>query len=153
MAVDGQDERTTATGLFHFAHSYAASAITLTEHQVRATHRDAPIRYLFAHAAELYLKAFCRLHGVPVRELSGRSLGHNLEALVDKANTLGLGADPKLCACLAAMNNAILHRYIVTGARREPNLVDVRETCIKLNDQVGPLVYTAEGLTRAAPSL
>lgn len=151
--ADPHDERTTATGLFHYGHSYAASAVLLARHPVRATHRDAPIRFLFAHAAELYLKAYCRLEGVAVQELRSRSLGHDLEALADRAASLGLGIDASLRAHLAVMNDAMLDRYIETGGRQVLEIEAMRAVCVKLNDQIGPLIYKAEALSRAVPSL
>jgi hypothetical protein len=152
MEID-RDERTTAIGLFHFAHSYASSAIMLTQHPTRATHRDAPVRYLFAHAAELYLKAFCRMRGVTVTELRDRSLGHDLQALLERATALGLDYDTELHSHLLAMNDAIEDRYIVTGCRCVLEADAMRVVCARLNDQIGPLIYQAEGLSRSAPSL
>lgn len=152
MTLSG-DERTTPLGLFQFAHSYAASAIMLTRHPTRSPHRDAPVRYLFAHAAELYLKSFCCLNGATVRELSSRKLGHDLEALGARATELGLHIDSDLIARLAVMNDAILDRYIVTGARQVLENEEMLSVCARLNNEIGPLIYKAERLSRTAPLL
>jgi len=45
---------------------------------------------LLFHAMELYLKAFLSLKGIGEDELRSRVLGHNLIALANRAEDLGL---------------------------------------------------------------
>jgi hypothetical protein len=79
------EDRTTAIGLFHFAHSYASSAAALCDVKLHATHRDSPIRYLYSHAIELYLKSFLRMKEISVDELRSRDLGHNVAKCAERA--------------------------------------------------------------------
>jgi len=79
--MEADDEhRTNSVGLFHTAESYWRSAVALREAKVRATHPDNPIRLLYYHAIELYLKAFLRQHHSVCRRLregvSGRLSRH-----------------------------------------------------------------------------
>ncbi|MGA2514323.1 MAG: hypothetical protein ABSG37_12010 [Candidatus Limnocylindrales bacterium] len=46
--------------------------------------------YLLCHSVELSLKAFLLIQHVPLEELKRRQLGHNLQALLTRAQTLGL---------------------------------------------------------------
>jgi hypothetical protein len=49
-----------------------------------------PAYYLWGHSIELSLKVFLISHGVSLRELKSKNLGHNLTALWRKAVSLGL---------------------------------------------------------------
>lgn len=46
--------------------------------------------YLYCRSIELALKAFLLERGVAIAELKGRTLGHDLEAVLSRAKTLGL---------------------------------------------------------------
>lgn len=150
---EDSESRTTAVGLVHYAHSYAASAIALIQAKVDAVHAHAPIGFLFAHSMELYLKAFCRTRGVTVAELRSRSLGHDLEKLLERAEALGLEADPLLRAQFAFLNDAIRDRYIETGSRSMLPEAVMRDMCIKLHSTIAPVIYAKAGLRRRPPPL
>jgi len=77
-------------GWFLFADSYLACAEALRRSPPADLRFDAPVRYLLFHAMELYLKAFLRLKGIGEDELRSRVLGHNLVALANRAEDLGL---------------------------------------------------------------
>ena len=55
-----EEDRTNALGLFNSAECYRQAADILGTEHARALRFDQPIRYLFYHAIELYLKAFLR---------------------------------------------------------------------------------------------
>ena len=65
-----EKNRTSALGLFNFAHSYWASASALETKDVRASHADAPICYLYFHSVELYLKSYLLAEGHSLAELT-----------------------------------------------------------------------------------
>ena len=47
--AEDSEERTTPLVFFNYAESYRAAAETLEASDLKATHRDAPIRYLYYH--------------------------------------------------------------------------------------------------------
>jgi len=49
-----------------------------------------PVRHLYSHAIELYLKAFLRAEGVTEDEIRDMGSGHGLEDLYAECNSLGL---------------------------------------------------------------
>ncbi len=59
--LQDQDERTNSMGLFNMAEAYRLSAEALRKAGVAAGHAESPIRFLYYHAIELYLKALLRL--------------------------------------------------------------------------------------------
>jgi len=147
--LDGNLEaRTTPVGMFHYAHAYAASALTLNKVDVHTIHSDAPIRFLFSHSIELYVKAYLLLKGLSVEELASRGLGHNLKNLTSKAVKLGLSIPNEHRTWIELANEAILDRYIKTGARTVLLPESLAAICANLHEQIGPDVYAAYGLTR-----
>ena len=147
--MDGEAEvRTTPVGMFNYGHAYAASAAALNETKLGTTHSDAPIRFLFSHAIELYLKAFLLLNGVTVEDLRGRALGHNLKSLTSKAVKLGLNVSKEHREWIGLANEAILDRYIETGSRTVLLPNSLTAICSNLHEQIGPAAHLAAGLTR-----
>lgn len=142
------ETRTTPVGMLHYAHAYAVSAITLAKEDIGVTHSDAPVRFLFSHAIELYIKAYLLLKGVPVKELRSRALGHDLKKLTSKAVELGLDVSEEHRLSIEVANEAILDRYIETGARTVLLPDGWSEICSNLHEQIGPAVYLAAGLPR-----
>ncbi len=144
-----EDERTTPIGLFHYAHSYAASARELNKLALSITHPEAPIRFQYGHAIELYLKAFLRLQGLTVKELRSKPYSHNTKTMLDKAEEFGLYPILPYVDAIEFVANDTIDRYIVTGTRKVMPLDLMDDTCKYLHERIGPEVYKAEGLTRA----
>tara|TARA_R110001606_G_scaffold396872_1_gene571878 strand:- start:424 stop:936 length:513 start_codon:yes stop_codon:yes gene_type:complete len=144
-----EEDRTTTVGLFHYAHSYAASARELTKLKLKVTHPDAPVRFQYGHAIELYLKSFLRLHGLTAMELRSRPYSHDTKALHDKAEEFGLYLVLPHVHTIEFIANDTVDRYIVLGARKVIPLDMMDDTCRSLHERIGPDVYRAEGLTRA----
>ena len=111
------EERTTALGFYHYAHSYAASAIALSKASVDATHPRAPMTELFRHAIELYLKAYLKHKGVTVLELR-KHYGHSIKRLSKKALLLGLQISAGERALMLGLEDPSHDRYLRTGTRR-----------------------------------
>ena len=138
MEADDED-RTNPTGLFNTAVSYWKSAAALERAKVKATHPDSPIRLLYYHAIELYLKAFLRQHH-SVRELASKKFGHDTGKLSCRAGELGLSFDDEDQAVFAHLSDGdtlIRARYIRTGPFRWPPLDALDRTCRSLHDGVG----------------
>lgn len=147
------DDRTTPVGLFNYAHSYASSAAALREAKVKASHADSPIRFLYYHAIELYLKSFLLTNGVALEKLRSKAFGHNLQRLLKKAIALGLDATELHQQQIDVASDPIIDRYIETGTRVVLSAKALHSLCIHLNDQIGKQVYTNEGFTRKPPAL
>lgn len=145
------EKRTTAIGLFHYAHSYAQSASTISKAKVKATHDDSPIRFLYSHAVELYLKSFLRLNGISVAELRGQKFGHNTKKLVNKAIRLGLPVEDFQKQQIILLGDAIRDRYIETGGRTVLEIEALHALCEHLHKEIGPAIYQDAGIKRKLP--
>ena len=88
ISIMGITERMGPLGLHMYASAYldAARALPLP------TAPFEPVRpFLICHSIELGLKAFLSLHGAAMLELADGSHGHNLEAILKKADEKHLG--------------------------------------------------------------
>src|SRR3954468_3393419 len=89
--VEDDDERTGSMGLFNVAEAYRLSAIELEKAKVQSGHAHSPVRFLYYHALELYLKALLRQkHSIQVVR---DGFGHNTCRLANEAEKLGLVPD------------------------------------------------------------
>ncbi|MFK7881386.1 hypothetical protein [Roseobacter sp.] len=153
---DVEDEdRTTAVGLFNYAHSYASSAIALEGIKVKATHKRAPVYYLYYHAIELYLKSYLRAHSVSAEDLS-KKYSHRIRRTTNKAKSFGLvlrDVDEAVIDFMRQTDAVIESRYIVTGYK--PGMLTfepLQDTCRYLNDAIREKAYETVGGTHR-PSL
>lgn len=145
------DNRTSAVGLFNFAHSYAASAVLLSKSPPDdTTHPEAPVDFLAFHAIELYLKAFLRANGLTVLDV--KKVGHRLDHLRDKACELGLSFDDANGIVLLATHSMMERRYIKTGFKRRHSNELVFEVCRSLHAAVGASLR-ALALAKRLPSI
>lgn len=135
-AIVDEETRTSPIGLFNYAHSYAASAVTLAKVQPHdATHPEAPVDFLSFHAIELYLKAFLRAKGLTVRQV--KAVGHDLTGLRDKARDLGLAITDENGVIDLAAVSMMERRYIRTGFKQRHPHPLVFEVCRRLHREVG----------------
>jgi hypothetical protein len=136
-AID-DNERTNAVGLFNTARSYWHSAEHLNAANLKVTHPEAPVTFLFCHAIELYLKAFLRGAGKSVAEL--KQNGHRIANLAKAAVNAGLNIEPQQSEVLSHIDDgdvAIEARYIVTGFKRQPTIDALSEVSEALDKNVG----------------
>lgn len=145
------NDRTSAFGLFAFAHSYAASAVSLAKAPPPgAIHAGAPVDFLVFHAIELYLKAFLRARGFSVAGM--KKIGHRLTGLRNKAQELGLPVQDENGVIDLAEMSMMERRYIVTGAKqRHPDEI-VFEVCRHLHHEVGEALRSS-GLAQRLPPI
>jgi len=142
--LQDQDERTNSMGLFNMAEAYRLSAEALRKAGVAAGHAESPIRFLYYHAIELYLKALLRLrHDVEtIREEYGRKILR----LVAEAENLGLvvaDEDRKLYELMGDTDAVIDSRYIRTGSKTSPTIEALSRTGQGLRSEVGRLLQKA----------
>jgi hypothetical protein len=151
--MSDEDDRTTALGLFNFARTYWQSAVALKKANVRATHRDEPVTFLYCHAVELYLKAFLRAAGMSVKELREK-YGHNVVKLAEAARADGLDfadEDNEVIVLIKEMDPITL-RYIRTGFFTRPALEALDRTCRSFDESVETLLREQGLKTRPLPT-
>lgn len=127
--MDDEDDRTTAFGLFNFAHTYWASAAALRKIKVKATHPEDPQQYLYCHAVELFLKAYLRAKGASATELREK-YRHKLVPMGHVAAKEGLLVDDEVREVLELIDGlGTTLRYIRQGAFRMPTFEALERTC------------------------
>lgn len=130
------EDRTTAFGLFNFAHSYWKSASALTKAKVRATHAHDPIWYLYTHAVELFLKAYLRAKGATEDDLR-KKYGHKVSTLAADAEKDGLHFDDEDREVVGLMDQlGTTLRYIRRGPWTRPSLEALERTCRSFHQSV-----------------
>jgi hypothetical protein len=143
------DERTGSMGLFNVAEAYRLSAIALETAEVKSGHAHSPVRFLYYHALELYLKALLRQkHSiVVVRE----EFGHNTQRLVKEAEKIGLvpdDEDREVFSIMGDTDTVIEARYIRTGAKTWPTIEGLNRTSKSVRNGVGSLLRGAVVMVR-----
>ena len=135
------DERTNSLGLFNTAEAYRLSARALQAAKVRHGNADKPLRFLYYHALELYLKALLReKHSMATVR---NKFGHQIKLLVREAETLGLvvGEIDRFVLALIDDTDAMIDsRYIRTGTKRVAALEALDGTCKRIRDGVGTIL-------------
>jgi hypothetical protein len=138
------DARTTPELHFLTGRAYHASARSLMRNPIpRLAHGDAPIRALFHHAAELYLKAFLLRAGMTPTKLR-QSAGHDYERLIEAAQEHGLELAPdwvdvlKTLQAIGAFSRA---RYQSFGAQTTVVLQRLSDLCNALAPLIGSAVF------------
>jgi hypothetical protein len=107
--VEPPEELEAAWNFLNIANVYLSQAdqlLNLIRVQLKSSPAEhgLPIRHLYGHAVELYLKSFLRAEGVPEAEIRNRyTYGHHLELLYDECNRRGLAMNSTDAAVLDAM--------------------------------------------------
>ncbi len=89
-----EDDRVSWRGLYNYAEAYGRAADALAEN-LSGVWAEAPVKMLYFHAVELYLKCFLRHQGVTVAELKASRLSHKLKNIADAAIARGLSISPE----------------------------------------------------------
>ena len=135
------DERTNSLGLFNTAEAYRLSAMALPALKVNSGFAEMPVRFLYYHALELYLKALLRQkHSIATVR---NSFGHKIKLLVREAETLGLAVgeiDRFVLALIDDTDAMIDSRYIRTGTKRVAALEALDGTSKRIRDGVGTIL-------------
>jgi len=147
--IADDNERTNSMGLFNTAEAYWKSAVALKKAKVEVGHSDSPVRTLYYHAIELYLKALLRQH-CSVDVLS-KKFGHNTTRMTKKAEELGLSImdeDREVFALMGKTDVVIRARYIRTGSGTFPTLEALNRTGKSLRENVGTILRKAGIMVR-----
>jgi hypothetical protein len=140
--IDNQDEenRSTPLGYFNFADSYWRAAQHLHGTALKSTHPESPVRFLYYHAIEIYLKSFLRFNGISAKELRGRKFGHRICCLSEKAAALGMilqDENKEVISLIATTDALIRSRYLQTGYFSWPSVDALDRTCNSFRTSIG----------------
>lgn len=138
MVEIDDEERTNSIGLFNTAEAWRLSAMALQAQKVKSGHADQPVRFLYCHAIELYLKALLRQrYGVKKLE----DFGHKIKRLAKKAQSMGLTIDAAAVFSLIGDTEVLIEfRYVRTGAKTLPTHEALSRTCNSVRDGVRSLL-------------
>jgi hypothetical protein len=128
--------RSTPLCFFNYAESYRTAAETLEASDLKATHREAPIRYLYYHSLELYLKSYLRFKGLRVDELRTK-YGHRFCCMANASPELGLDLPEAVIASLMISDEVMRSRYLETGYFNWLALDALYSVCQTVRDEVG----------------
>jgi HEPN domain-containing protein len=139
--LDGE-ARTTSIGLFNTAEAFRLSAMALPTIKVSSGFAEMPVRFLYYHALELYLKALLRQQH-SAAALSKKFV-HKIERLLKGAEALGLlitDEDREVFSLMANTNAVVESRYLKTGSKTWPTLGALNRTCGSIRDSVGVILH------------
>jgi hypothetical protein len=127
------EERTTALGMYNFAESYRHAGDRVTASKAKPLLFDAPIRFLYYHSVELYLKSCLRGDGRSPGEIKSK-YGHGFLKLQRACENRGLVIDDEDVAVIELIDgsNYWRSRYIETGFGRFATLPALARTCDSL---------------------
>jgi hypothetical protein len=140
--LDDEAQRTRPIAYFNFAETYWTAAKALRRSRSKATHKDSPIRFIYYHAIELYLKAHlraCDIHPYDMRT----KYGHDVGKLSRKSAELGLEFDDEdsgLFELMSKTDAVIRSRYILTGSYMWPDIKALNRTCLSLRKSVSSVL-------------
>lgn len=142
---------------FNLAHAYLHDAATLNAApKPKVGHYEAPVRFVYVHAIELFLKAYLRLHGLDDATLASRRYSHHLDRLANEAEKRGLLISRRvrrICNAAADLDDPITARYIKTGARRVIPANRLHEAARDLQTRVETALRDAGIAMRQLPEL
>jgi hypothetical protein len=137
--LEDEAQRSLPIAYFNFAETYWTAAKALRRSKAKATHKESPIRFLYYHAIELYLKAHLRGHGVHPLTMREK-FGHKVGRLAKKSASFGLSfddEDDEVFRLMTETDAVIRSRYIMTGFFRWPDIGALDRTCRSLRRSVG----------------
>lgn len=147
--IADEESRTTPMGFYNTACSYHLAARELEKLDLRGTHPTMPVRLLYFHTIELFLKSFLRLtHSVA--HLSSRDFGHKLPVLAKAAKDNKLFITKKDMAVIGMCDLDLVFgaRYIKTGYYAWPDTADLLAVCDHLRKRVRGKLRKAKVMVR-----
>lgn len=132
--LDDEEKRSTPHGFFNFAETYRNAAKALHEAKAEGTHKESPLRFLYYHAIELYLKAFLLAQTIHPFELRTK-FGHDVIRLSNKAERLGLrltDEDKGVFILMSETDAVIRSRYLITSSCNWPSIPELERICENL---------------------
>lgn len=137
--------RTLAAELFDQAEAYRRSAMALQEAGDQSDFSALPIFNLYAHAVELYLKAFLHCHGHSLEEIEGK-YRHDFRRIKKRAHVYGLkfaGSDKAAMEYFIRTPLAVRLKYSATPYYSAPTADELCDLCHTLRDHIAAEVRNA----------
>ncbi|MCA1467221.1 hypothetical protein I6F09_04880 [Bradyrhizobium sp. IC3195] len=143
------EERTTALGMYHFAESYRHGANRIRLSKAKPLMFDAPIRFLYYHSIELYLKSVLRALGLSPVEIKS-TYGHQFCKLQAACERNGLDFDDEDIAVIGLVDGSNYwgSRYIETGYVRHATLPALARTSHSLSQNAFAFLRSRRILVR-----
>jgi hypothetical protein len=141
-----EEKRVTDLGFFNFADTYWYAALTLVKAKALGTHKESPVRFLYYHAIELYLKSYLLLKGIHPSVLRSKQFGHDIGKISRRAEQEGLqlmDEDKEIFAMMSDTDTVIRSRYLLTGPFRWPTIEALDRTCKSLRESIAAALKTA----------
>jgi hypothetical protein len=112
------EKRRTALGTFNFAESFRHSADRLRISKLKRIPFDAPVRFLYYHSIELYLKSYLRSHGISAAYIKSK-YQHRFRKLEKACAKYGLKLDDEDHDVIERIDgdNYWDARYLTTGSK------------------------------------
>jgi len=151
MPMPNQTKGESPLGWFNLAHAYLFDAATLynAEERPRGGFYEAPVRHLYFHAIELFLKAYLRTRGMTDRELSLKPYSHDIKNLIDEAELRGMPITKRIQRVRLfqmadeARDQPIRSRYLRTGTATILPVVRLHEAARDLQGIVEGALHRA----------
>jgi hypothetical protein len=142
---------------FNLAHAYLYDAATLHNAQKPSGgfYSD-PVRFLYFHSVELFLKAYLRIHGIEYDALGKPPYSHNLTSLANAAESRGLliGKRVRLvCDAARDFDKPTEARYVRTGGKTILPPHKLHEAARELQTRVGQALRDKGITARHPPNL
>lgn len=130
---------TLAAELFEQAEVYRRAAATLQGSDIRSHYSALPIRNLYAHAIELYLKSILRSHGHTLEELGGK-YRNDFRRIKKRAEAYGLrfiGPDKIAIEYFVRTPLSVRLKYSSTLYYSVPAVSELDGLCQTLKNYIG----------------
>ena len=123
------EKRRTALGTFNFAESFRHSADRLRISKLKRIPFDAPVRFLYYHSIELYLKSYLRSHGISAAYIKSK-YQHRFRKLEKACAKYGLKLDDEDHDVIERIDgdNYWDARYLTTGSKTFGDLCALART-------------------------
>ena len=155
--LEGAGVSETPLAWFNLAHAYLHDAAVLkAAPKPSGGFYEEPVRFLYFHSIELFLKAYLRLQGIEESELGRQPYSHSLTNLADAAERRGLVIGKRVrlvCDAARDFDKPTEARYIKTGPKSQVPAHKLHEAARDLQSSVEEALR-ADGISvRRSPRL
>ncbi len=142
---------------FNLAHAYLHDAAVLkAAPRPSGGFYEEPVRFLYFHSIELFLKAYLRLQGIEENELGRPPYSHSLTNLADEVERRGLVIAQRVglvCDAARGFDKPTEARYIKTGPKPHVPAHKLHEVARELQSRVEEALRAKGIVLRRPPRL